>query len=165
MNVDAMNVKYLTPRWRLDQHPLWQIAYCRVNPNISPLTNAIFNVGTSAVVPSVYDDAYAQITVPEVNFHYRHLMQAAKEIVQVGQTSVAAFKRTIMAFNALCIDSKEPVPVESSIEAVPSGFASIRAPIAKSVKKCGRRSNDQTRKSVSSTNSAFNQEGKTLQNL
>lgn len=135
---NLLQVKFLPPRWRITEHPLYAVARARLDPFFSPMTDVV-HLGNSTdepVVPnSVEVDAYAAIVVPPANSMYFHLMQKAKEVVALGTSSAAAYKRTQAIFNHLL-----SFPPGSAGSSDISGLVSMRAPQLQHTKKRGRTS-------------------------
>lgn len=140
-NIDPLDVTYLPPRWRLNRHPLFRIAQARLDPFYSPATDAPLLSASNQASSSttVEEDAYAAIPVPADNRMYHHLMMTAKEVVQLGHSSRTAYQRTMATFNSLLSYGPGSGPAIPP----PIGFASLRAPTPKRIRKRGRLSNDE----------------------
>jgi len=91
---------------------------------------------TQDSVTNVLDDAYQAIPVPPDNRRYHHLLQKAKEVINVAKNTSASYKRAMMLFNALLTS-----PVSDGL--LPLGC--IEAPVPKAAAKRGRPSNEDIR--------------------
>jgi len=105
----------------------------RLDPLFTPVADLNEPGDIHALSKSVEADAYAAIIVPEPNLRYFHLMQAAKEVVSIGQATDTAYKRTMAAFNFLSQFSSGSNP-----ELAAAGLATMRAPLPKRTKSKGR---------------------------
>lgn len=124
----------LEPPWRLQRHPLFRLALQRIG--VSPLP--MISTSPTAHRPSETNtfESRQQIVVPDERLMYHHLMQRAIEVVHAGTKSVAAYKRTMMAFNNMLAAGNEVVDIQPG--------AGILAPIPrKQAQRRGRASNDE----------------------
>jgi hypothetical protein len=104
---------------------------------VPPVTMSGLDASGVEPVVSVEADAYAAIRVPAGNGMYHHLMQTAKEVVALGASGVAAYKRTVVAFNNLLSFQ----PGSLGVMPTPLAGAVVRPPLSKPTKKRGRTPN------------------------
>lgn len=132
-------VEHLSPRWRLDHHPLFNLARSRLNPAASPRNDCL--LAPSSSVPgdrhngSVYDDAFMQIVVPNKSLMHHHLMEKARELVAIGCRSNAHYQKTMAMFNHMLTEA----------DTFGDMLTGIRAPLPKKLITRGRPAIDELR--------------------